>query len=212
MLEPLSCCNNVAGITFVRMKLAGWIGRGRAMELPFIMRPPEVMFSLSSTFFLYTLVVQCGYISIFHYWNIAQCGIYEIKNCSLSPIFPCLQKYISVSKPCSQKKERKEIPIYFLPFISVLTQLRRYFTFSPLRKEVIFWPLTISKINTSKLKTSDLIENCPNIAYFGVMYLLHINISKLIINMNVNLIVLFKLFNFHHLYGFLGVTSTYITY
>ena len=41
----------MAGITFVRVKLADCVGRGRAIELLFIMRPTEVIFGLLSTFF-----------------------------------------------------------------------------------------------------------------------------------------------------------------
>ncbi len=56
---------------------------------------------------------------------------------------------------------------------TVLTQLRRSSIFSPLRKQLFFYPHTISRTDTPKLKTSDFTEKCPWIAYFGAIYPLH---------------------------------------
>ena len=66
-------------------------------------------------------------------------------------------------------------------------KLRRCSLFSPLSKQITFRLLTISKINTPKLKTFDFIENCPDIAYSGAIYRLHININKASINVNDNI-------------------------
>ena len=49
-LEPMSCCNDVASKTLLRMKLAGCVGVVRAIELLFIMRTTEAIFGLSATF------------------------------------------------------------------------------------------------------------------------------------------------------------------
>ena len=50
MLEPMSCCNDVADKTLFPMKLAGCVGAMRAIELVFVMRTTEAIFGLSATF------------------------------------------------------------------------------------------------------------------------------------------------------------------
>ena len=59
-----------------------------------------------------------------------------------------------------------------------LTKLSRSSIFSPLLMPLFFWPLTISRTNTPKLKTSDFTENCPCIAYSGAIYPLHVNMGQ----------------------------------
>ena len=155
----------------------------------------------------------------FSCWAIAQCGIYEIWNCFLHSNFSMPVEMHQCKHTMLKKKifTFSYIIFFFLKkrnstLLYSYSHSKKVLHILPITKEVIFWLLIISKINTPKLKIFDLIENCPNITYFGAMYPLHININKLIINLNVILIFLFKWFNFHHLYGFLGVTSTYITY
>ena len=50
MLEPMSCCNDVADKTLFPMKLAGCVGAMRVIELLFVMRTTEAIFGLSATF------------------------------------------------------------------------------------------------------------------------------------------------------------------
>lgn len=61
----------------------------------------------------------------------------------------------------------------------LLTYWRRFWALSEFLKELFFIPLTISSNNTPKLKTSDLTENLPRMAYSGAMYPLPIINNKL---------------------------------
>ena len=62
-----------------------------------------------------------------------------------------------------------------------LTKLSRSSIFSPLLIPLFFWPLTISRISTPKLKTSDFTEKCPCIAYSGAIYPLQTNNDRIVI-------------------------------
>ena len=59
-----------------------------------------------------------------------------------------------------------------------LTKLKRYSVFSPSRMPLFFAPLTISRTNIPKLKTSDFTENCPCITYSGAIYPLQNNMDS----------------------------------
>ena len=43
MLEPISCCNDVADKTLLPMKIASCVGTVRAIELPFVMRTTKAI-------------------------------------------------------------------------------------------------------------------------------------------------------------------------
>ena len=121
MLEPLSCCNNVAGITFVRTKLADCVGRGRAIELLFIMRPTEAMFGLSSTFSWTHSSPMCIHL------NISVIGLSLNVGSMRSEIVPSLQFFHACrntsmwANHVTKKKKKKKIPIYPLHLTSLLT-------------------------------------------------------------------------------------------
>ena len=63
MLEPISCCNDVADKTLLPMKIASCVGTVRAIELLFVMRTTKAI--LGQLHFLEHITIPCGYISLF---------------------------------------------------------------------------------------------------------------------------------------------------